>query len=574
MNFISLLDFVFSLSILIALTFLFTGWKRALRKDVKLVLTGLLIILLSHGVIRFLEWSNFSLEGLDYFSDLLATLEPMLWVFFFYSFLQQVSARRKEHLNSVLRSIRKVNQLLVRTDDRGSLIHGTCKTLFEARGYDHVWVILLDKTNGLLTAAQEGVGLDFKDLLKRIKADKLPHCVKKSLTKSKLTITEDPSSTDKDCPLSNIYGSTGAITTRLEYEGRLYGLLSASVPSRFINEEREKELLEEVGEDIAYALHKLEIEKDLRKSEEEFRSYLENAPVGVYMLDEEGNYLEVNKTACEMTGYSKEELLDMGITDLHPSQASEDAREAFEKLLDEGEMRTELSYTRKDGTKRHFLVNSVRISEDRYLGFTLDITERKKAEKKLEQTTLETLQALNRTIEAKDEYTGGHIDRVQRLSVKAGRKLGLSEEKLEQLRYASILHDIGKIGVPDSILGKPGELNEREWEEMEKHPEVGERIVSQVDRLKRAAKIIGQHQERYDGTGYPKGLQGDEITLEAQIVAVADAWDAMRTDRPYREALPREEAMRELKENAGTQFDPEIVEVMLELIEEGEIEPV
>lgn len=311
------------------------------------------------------------------------------------------------------------------------------------------------------------------------------------------------------------------------------------------------------------------MESRLRKSEQKFRSYVENAPIGVFLADKEGNYLEVNEAACEMTGYSQEELLDMKVSDLHPPEVVEDVREAFAELLETGKMSVDLPYLRKDETEGCFVINAVEMSEGRYLGFTLDITERIEAQQKLEQATLGTLQALNRTIEAKDEYTGEHIDRVQNLSLKIGKKLGLSEERLEQLKYASILHDIGKVGVPDLILGKEGKLSEEEWKEMEKHPEVGERIVGQVDRLNKAAKIIGQHQEKYDGSGYPGGLKGEEITLEARIIALADAWDAMRTDRPYREALPRKEALRELRENKGTQFDPEIVEILLEMLKSG-----
>ncbi len=314
------------------------------------------------------------------------------------------------------------------------------------------------------------------------------------------------------------------------------------------------------------------VEVELKESEKKFRSYVENAPLGVILADQEGNYLEVNETACKMTGYSEEELLDMNVMDLHPPENIEAMREAMEKLHEKGEMSLDLPYRRKDGTEGHLLLNGVEIFENRILGFALDITERKEAEKKLERATFETLQALNRTIEAKDEYTGEHIDRVQRLSVKIGKEVGLSEERLKQLRYASILHDIGKIKVPDSILGKPAELTEDEWEEMKKHPRVGERIVSQVDQLKPAAEIVGQHQEKYDGSGYPAGLRGEEINLEARILAVADAWDAMRTDRPYREALPREEAIRELEENAGNQFDPEIVNIILEMLENDEMD--
>ncbi len=310
-----------------------------------------------------------------------------------------------------------------------------------------------------------------------------------------------------------------------------------------------------------------EMEFKLRENEKKFRSYVENAPLAVFIASEDGRLLEANERACKLTGYSEEELLEMKVPDLHPPEISEDVKKAFGELLKKGEMKADFPYLRKDGTKGYFLLNAVELPRSRFLGFALDITKRKEAQQKLEKATLETLQALNRTIEAKDEYTGEHIDRVQKLSVKLGKKLGLSESRLEQLRYASILHDIGKIGIPDSILGKPGNLTEEEWEEMRKHPEIGERIVGKVDQLKRAAEIVGQHQEKFDGSGYPRGLEREEITLEARIVAVADAWDAMRSDRPYREALPEKEALEELRENAGSQFDPEIVEILLEMID-------
>lgn len=191
-----------------------------------------------------------------------------------------------------------------------------------------------------------------------------------------------------------------------------------------------------------------------------------------------------------------------------------------------------------------------------------------KAEEELKETTIGILEALSQTVEEDDEYTGGHIDRVQKHAISVGKRMELSEEKLDQLRYASELHDVGKVKVPDKILGKPGELNEDEWEEMEKHPKAGEEIVGSIPRLEEAATIIGQHQEEYDGSGYPEGLQGEEIDIGARIIAVVDAWDAMRTDRPYRDALPREVAIKELKENKGSQFDPEVVDVFLKIIGE------
>lgn len=574
MNLLSVPALVFSISIFFAIVLLFRGWENAFRKDVKFILAGLLILLFAQGITRFLEWSGLLFQGLDPYADLIATVAPILWVFFFYAFIQQVSDQRKEQLNSLLRAVRNVNKLLVKEDDKEELIEGVCKDLIEARGYEHVWIALFDDSKELVAMAQQGLGDEFDELIEQFRDHQLPTCAEDPLEESEDITIEEPSTECRDCPLSSTYGKNGALNIRLEYGGRVYGIMSASVPKHLLEDEEELGLIEEVAGDIAFALYEIEVEKDLEQSEKRFRSYVENAPVGVYVVDEGGNYVEANEAACEMTGYSKKELLDMDITDLPPEKALDEARGAFERLLADGEMEAELPYIRKDETKGHMVINAVKLSEDRYLGFTLDITKRKRAQERLRQATLDTLQALNRTIEAKDEYTGDHIDRVQSLSIELGKKLGLIGDHLKQLRYAAILHDIGKIGVPDSILGKPGDLTEEEWEEIEKHPKIGERIVSQVDQLQRAAEIIGQHQEKYDGTGYPKGLKGKEITLEARIIAVADAWDAMRTDRPYREALPREKAIKELKDNAGTQFDPEIVDILLDLIEEEEIEQV
>ena len=162
-------------------------------------------------------------------------------------------------------------------------------------------------------------------------------------------------------------------------------------------------------------------EEELQESEQRFRSYVKNAPLGVFVVDENGNYLEVNEAACELTGFTEEELLDMRITNITPPEAVDSAKEEFETLLREGEMKAETPYLKKDGSKGQMVINAVRLSEDRYLGFTLDIMKRKEAaERKLEKVNLETLQALTRAIEAKDEYTGEH--RQSRESFREGRQ--------------------------------------------------------------------------------------------------------------------------------------------------------
>lgn len=172
------------------------------------------------------------------------------------------------------------------------------------------------------------------------------------------------------------------------------------------------------------------------------------------------------------------------------------------------------------------------------------------------------------------EHMNGHSKRLVRMSYEVAKRLGLSTERLADLKYAAFFHDLGKAKVPDRILEKEGELTDEEWEIMKKHTIWGREMMKGSDYLATAAKIVGQSHERIDGDGYPSGLEGDEIMLEARIVAVVDAWDAMRTDRPYRHALSREEAIKELKQNKGTQFDPDVVSTFLKVLQEkGSPEP-
>jgi len=183
--------------------------------------------------------------------------------------------------------------------------------------------------------------------------------------------------------------------------------------------------------------------------------------------------------------------------------------------------------------------------------------------------------ALAAAIEAKDPTTEGHVQRVARLAVRVGRKMGLAEDRLELLRYAAILHDVGKIGVPESVLNKRGELDDRERELMERHVTVGVDILDTIDILRPAVPFIRCHQERWDGrtdTRYPGylGLHGEQIPLEARIIAAVDAFDAMTHDRPYRAAMPPDVARAELTQESGRQFDPRVVAAVLEVISLGD----
>ncbi len=183
---------------------------------------------------------------------------------------------------------------------------------------------------------------------------------------------------------------------------------------------------------------------------------------------------------------------------------------------------------------------------------------------------LSMVKALAAAIEAKDSYTHGHSTQVMEYAVKVSKELGLSEEEIETIRYAGLLHDIGKIGIKDVILTKQGKLTDEELAELHRHPEYGATIMQQVDILKDIAPLTLYHHERYDGKGYPLGLKGDQIPIGARILAVADTYDAMIADRPYRKAFPFSYVVSEMKKAAGTQLDPEIVRIFFEIIKKEE----
>ena len=187
---------------------------------------------------------------------------------------------------------------------------------------------------------------------------------------------------------------------------------------------------------------------------------------------------------------------------------------------------------------------------------------------KLERSYLSTIVTLSGVVEAKDLYTDKHMKDIAEYSVEIARKLNLSEKEIENIRKAALLHDLGKVSVPDNILMKEGKLTEDEMEIIKKHPSTGAKMIEPVEPLKHAREIIKHHQECYDGSGYPDGLKGREIPLGARIVAVADAFGAMTTTRPYRKALSAEQAVSELKKFSGIQFDPEIVEIFLAILYE------
>lgn len=180
-----------------------------------------------------------------------------------------------------------------------------------------------------------------------------------------------------------------------------------------------------------------------------------------------------------------------------------------------------------------------------------------------------TMTSLAQVVEAKDSTTRGHLDRTQRYGLALAERVDPRLVERPEVAYGFFLHDIGKVGIPESVLCKPGPLTDDEWDIMRTHPSIGAQIVEPIRFLEGAVEIVRTHHERWDGRGYPIGLRGEEIPLAARVFAIADCFDAMTSDRPYRAAMSFGEAFEEIRLGSGTQFDPDIVEVFLDLASEG-----
>ncbi len=216
------------------------------------------------------------------------------------------------------------------------------------------------------------------------------------------------------------------------------------------------------------------------------------------------------------------------------------------------------------GLKKKHTSAGLKLERDTLLDRTSYLEDQVKSARDNIMTCYEgTVKALILTIDAKDRYTFKHSNRVAKLSSSLAGAMGVSGKTIKEIEHAASIHDIGKIGIEETILRKNGQLTFNEYEEVKKHPTIGVRIVQSVPFLEDAIPVILHHHERYDGKGYPGGVKGDQISLSARIVIVADAVDAMMSVRPYRNALSKDEVLSELRGNAGTQFDPDIVDILL-----------
>ena len=322
-------------------------------------------------------------------------------------------------------------------------------------------------------------------------------------------------------------------------------------------------------------------EERLRNSQEQYRLLVELSPDAIF-VNRQGHIDFVNPAALELFGAAgPEEILNKTPYEIFHPDFHEVIRERIHRMQTQHEAVAliEEQIVRADGTIRDVEVAAApfKDAEGEAIQVILrDITARKKTEKLLRESSeaLEmaydaTLQGWSRALELRERETAGHSQRVVEWTIALARAMGILQGDLVHVYRGALLHDIGKMGIPDAILLKPGPLNEEEWEIMRKHPEHAYNMLSQISYLAQALDIPLYHHERWDGAGYPKGLAGEAIPLAARIFAIIDVWDALSSNRPYRAAWDKEKIIAYLRERSGKQFDPQVLEVFLGLIGSG-----
>ncbi len=315
--------------------------------------------------------------------------------------------------------------------------------------------------------------------------------------------------------------------------------------------------------------------KESIKREKAYKNAIDSSNI-IITITKDRNISYVNDAFCEISGYTKEELVGKPYSILRDTNLSDDEYEKqVNTFINHVENQTiykgKVTNTAKDGTLFHCNLTIYPLGEDfEYLGIRHDITELENLRKELEETQKEILYKLGEICETRSQETGNHVKRVAEYSKLLAIKIGLSKDEISILFKASPIHDIGKVGIPDSILNKPGKLTEQEWDVMRTHSEIGFNILKDSKRpvLKAAAIISYTHHEKWNGKGYPQGLAGEDIHVFGRITALADVFDALGSKRCYKDAWPLEKILELFENQRGKHFDPQLVDIFMKNLDE------
>ena len=511
--------------------------------------------------------------------------------------LSDITEQKKDEnelhrLTRILRATTLCNQVLLHSTDELELLQKICNIVVDIGGYRMAWIgyVEYDEVKSIRPVAHAGFDEGYLETV-TISWDDTEFgrgptgtAIRTGKPITSVDIIHDAvmKPWQKDAIK---HGYASSLGVPLKAGSEVFGALTiySSHPGAFNAEETK--LHTTLADNLAYGittLRSLEAkrrsEDELKQSEERFRRFFEGHSSVMLIVDlDTGSIIDANPAAEDFYGWSIEELCHMHIHELN-TLSSEEVDKNLERIRFGGRKRYLFQHRRRDGSLRDVeaFPNVIEIGgKDLVYSIIHDITAQKVAEEKitgyvkqLQNAMQSTLDAIAKVVEAHDPYTAGHERRVGIIAADIAREMGWSEEKCHSLQLIGLVHDIGKMSIPAEILSKPGRLSKIEFEYVKTHAEQGYQIFQDVKFSLPIAEIIREHHERMDGSGYPQGLKGEEILLEARILAVADVLEAMASHRPYRASLGLEEAINEIESHRGQHFDPEVVDAMLRLFRE------
>ncbi len=363
------------------------------------------------------------------------------------------------------------------------------------------------------------------------------------------------------------------------FSDQILGVINLYVKEGHVRSSKEEEFLMAVSQTLAGIIIRQRTEKSLMESKERYRDLVESSRDLISIHDLKGQILWVNEEPVKILGYKKEDILKMNVRDILALDYRGEFDNYLAALQSQGVARGLMMIQTAQGENRIWEYNNTLriegLAEPIVRSMARDVTEQKSAEREVKKTLEKlrkamggTIQVISQTVEMRDPYTAGHQRRVSELARAIAQEMGLSAEQVDGLRMAGVIHDLGKISVPAEILSKPIRLTDLEFELIKTHARTGYEILKDIDFPWAIARMVLEHHERINGSGYPQGLKGEEILMESRILAVADVVEAIATHRPYRPAHGIEVALEEITKNKGILYDPKVVEACLILFME------
>lgn len=483
------------------------------------------------------------------------------------------SAERESRSRPLYHMLMRVQESVLRASTPDELLQSVCDSAFASADVPGVFVAMLDEPTQRLDAVAYPARLaPYAGPIRAFlnSEDAMRHSpIRKALRTGSPQYLADMAELQLPRVLRGVVALLsvrGLAALPLFRDSRPVGILTLYVSRSEFLEEAAREALWAVAQNISYALARFDERKRLADSEARFRLIVEQSIVGIYMVDE-SRFLYGNTRLCEILGLTPQELLQHSMLDVvHPEDRALVLAQVRERIRgDLEDARYQFRVIKPDGAVRDVGVHGRWIEFDGHrvvMGVLQDITERIAAEKTVAAQLQELREAMHGAVSAvsgmmqvRDSYTAGHERRVAGLSCAIGEEMGLEPFQIEGLEVIGGLHDIGKISVPAEILAKPTRLTPVEYSLVKEHARTGHQILAGIKFPWPVAEAVLQHHERLDGSGYPQGLKGDAILLEARILAIADVVESMASHRPYRAAIGIDAALAEIEGGLGTRYD-------------------